>query len=155
MHELKSLLGDLPSLDPPFESTSLGSASARDRFNKIDRDFNDCVLWSSGKKKIGITIFTGSARSQAEQHSQDDADGGCAANGIPGDDHRGYRPFPEIPQQNVGHGGDPWDFIGVASLREDVNVVFPFLLSFTTFLSPSRPIKIRSRETIRLYLELD
>jgi len=41
------------------------------------------------KKSVKITVFTGSARPQAEQYSQD-ADGSCTINKIPDDDHLGY-----------------------------------------------------------------
>lgn len=81
IHEPKSLLGDLSSFDPLFEPISLDSTNAR--LIKRSR------LWSLRHHKISITVFTRNARPQAEQHSQD-ANGSCAANGIPGDDHLGH-----------------------------------------------------------------
>lgn len=85
----------------------------------------NCVLRSIGEgmeegggKKSVITVITGSARSQAEQHGQD-ADGGCAANEISGDDHRlGYRPHPGLRSRTMSaHDGEPPGFYrgGVAA----------------------------------------
>jgi len=70
-----------PSFDPPFKPISLASTNAQ-----LIKPIETLM---TAYAKLDITVFTGSARPQAEQHSQD-ADGSCATNEIPGDDHFGY-----------------------------------------------------------------